>query len=1042
MRDDEENRHPNPLTQLGSTPSAPPEKPDLKRRILESKQRILSGMGGKYTGEETSRWLTHLEENPTSAEETIASGSLVDNSQLSMPALLDLLFDHLQRYSFELNKVSEDPDMKISVERPSSWHEKVEYMKKTRFMRGHLATRLWTFFVWAEELEADGYFIPTELMVGFSPSEDYEPYIKIKRHPTRSEDIAWAINGQILSSHEIPKLARRLITQLVKIANNEAAPDEKFHHATSDHVVEEEVVVDRSFESFLEGQNEFSHESGPPKESRSQKLKRLMTEAAQQEEADRANAQTLARANVGVTDRPARLAARAEAAAGNGPTNSSTSLPQAGQSRPFAAFTAPGSTAMPPSPGATAMPPAPGLPTPPGALGASAPPMGMPSPPGAAGMPTPPGTAGMPSPPGAAGMPPPPGAAGLPSPPGATGLPSPPGALGMPSPPGAAGMPSPPGAAGMPTPPGALASPPGMGAPPPGFGASSAPPGLAATPPGGFQPPPSMPNFPPQAAPSQSSTNPPGVLQPPPGFLSGPPGGFGSSIPFGSGPGASGSSTSTGDNQTVSSSQIQSVSSANNQAVSSSQNPAYGTSTGEQEASGVLRPPGALFGAPQERERVNSALLPEESGMHPSMAENAEEEKEPPSPWASLSLSASKAQQPTPDGAEIKPALSDVTRKSQTNLPSLKSLEAEAEEQASGEPEPAADLQLPHPSPFAPPPRLESDEDLVPSSEETMETLQHDPFAPTKQLSSTGYDDLEFEEETEPTAETEVAAPPESDFESTSLPEDGEDSTEFASDESESSETSAGSDAGLDDTFGSVDASSSSTGDHAPLTVQPPPAPEPYAPPSPEADAPPMPPAPAEAPPAAPRGLAGLVRKSILHDAAPPSPRDENRAPAVQVDFGMENEPEPQEEPTTLPDAQGKRPTLQSLLKPTHPEPPHTPAEPVTAPGALAAPPPPPAAPAPSAPPPMPSSAPAASLSSADASDIAKLVEDAQRHTLGNLSGIINELDRAMKTLQEAGVEAMQSGNFESVQLVMENTKRLKATRDRLTQLLDEISSV
>jgi alpha-galactosidase/6-phospho-beta-glucosidase family protein len=90
----------------------------------------------------------------------------------------------------------------------------------------------------------------------------------------------------------------------------------------------------------------------------------------------------------------------------------------------------------------------------------------------------------------------------------------------------------------------------------------------------------------------------------------------------------------------------------------------------------------------------------------------------------------------------------------------------------------------------------------------------------------------------------------------------------------------------------------------------------------------------------------------------------------------------------------------------------------------------------------MPSAAPAVSLSSADASDIAKLVEDAQRHTLGNLSGIINELDRAMKTLQEAGVEAMQSGNFESVQLVMENTKRLKTTRDRLTQLLDEISSV
>jgi len=50
MREDDEKR---PMPQLGSTPAAPTEKPDLKRRILESKQRILSGMKGKYTGEET-----------------------------------------------------------------------------------------------------------------------------------------------------------------------------------------------------------------------------------------------------------------------------------------------------------------------------------------------------------------------------------------------------------------------------------------------------------------------------------------------------------------------------------------------------------------------------------------------------------------------------------------------------------------------------------------------------------------------------------------------------------------------------------------------------------------------------------------------------------------------------------------------------------------------------------------------------------------------------------------------------------------------------
>ena len=181
------------------------------------------------------------------------------------------------------------------------------------------------------------------------------------------------------------------------------------------------------------------------------------------------------------------------------------------------------------------------------------------------------------------------------------------------------------------------------------------------------------------------------------------------------------------------------------------------------------------------------------------------------------------------------------------------------------------------------------------------------------------------------------------------------------------------------------------------METEPPPAsaPEPEPPP------PPPPPPPPQAP--APRGLAGLVRKSILQESAPPSPREELSTPAVQVDFGMESDPEPTVAPTTLPDSQGRRPTLQSLLKPAHVEHPHV---------------------------------------SSDPGDIARLVDDAQKHALGNLSGIINELDRAMKTLQEAGVEAMQSGNFESVQLVMENTKRLKATKDRLVALLGEISTV
>lgn len=79
-------------------------------------------------------------------------------------------------------------------------------------------------------------------------------------------------------------------------------------------------------------------------------------------------------------------------------------------------------------------------------------------------------------------------------------------------------------------------------------------------------------------------------------------------------------------------------------------------------------------------------------------------------------------------------------------------------------------------------------------------------------------------------------------------------------------------------------------------------------------------------------------------------------------------------------------------------------------------------------------------LTSSEPDDIVKLVDFAQKTAIDKLGAIVFELDKAMRTLQEAGVEAMQSGNFENVQLVMEHTKRLKSTKDRLTQLVAEIS--
>lgn len=834
MREDDEKR---PLPQLGSTP-APTEKPDLKRRILESKQRILSGMKGKYTGEETSRWLTSIEENPTNAEETISVGGLVDESRLSMPALLDLLFDHLQRYSFELNKVATDPDMKINCERPTSWQEKVEYMTKTRFMRGHLSTRYYSFMVWAEEGKADGYIIPTEFMVGFSPL-DFTPYISISRMPSGAEDIIWGIDKKVLSSHEVPKLARRLITQLVKVCTGEANPDDRFTFSSADSVVQPTVSIDRSYEFELEGQigqsGLQSVDGSAPQESRSQRLKRLMEESARQEDQDRAAGLGFKRP-VTVAERPPAPGAGMDSGTFRAPGNGHEAVSASG-SYP-ADKGAPGAIGSTPTfqgfmpPGKTA------LPTPPGAIGS-------------------PGQMGQSMPPGALGQPP----AAPGQPPQAPGLPP---GLGQPPPPPPGNLGMPPGLAqSAPAPAPTFLQPPGglsLG-PPPGFGdgAPGAPPPAPIP---GAQTSDRIPAIPPSppGTPVQgfSSDRIPAIPPTPPGV---PPQGLSSDrVPaFPPAPPA-------GAPQALSSERIPTVPSA--------------TAPGD-ESSPTLRPPSSLFGGPpsEPAARVNSNLLPDESGMFRAIPEPAPgTETEPPSPWSSLNFAKpDSANAPTPP-ADARPSLSDVTR-------------------APADPTPA-----PTPAPEAPP------------------------------------------------AELPPAAPP---------------------------------------------PSSAAVSAFAP----------PKAPVEPPPEAPAAPAAAAEAP----RGLAGLVRKSALNDAAPPSPRKESAA--VQVDFGSpEEEPAPEPVPAPAPASEpvvaaheGRKPTLQSLLSAADDQSPPI---------------------------------------SSDANDITKLVNDAQKNALGNISGIIQELDRAMKSLQEAGVEAMQSGNFESVQLVMENTKRLKATRERLSQLLDEISAI
>lgn len=463
--DDDDNR---PVPQLGSL-TAPPDRPDLKKRIMESKQKLLNNIKGKFTGEDTGRWLDNIDQSPSRADESIDSGSLIDESQLSMPAFVDMLFDHLQRYVFEYNKIPSNQDNLLNCERPHNYQERAEYgaqSTRVKYMRGHLSSHTWSLVFDALDEEISLYVLPTEFLIGFEPTSDFEPYLVITKEMGMTS-VMWTINGKRLGVEELTRFARKLITHLVKVIKGEAQSTEKFSFSPTENRFEDPVSPDRSFEQIPESDIGLHRaakdvyapsykpvvglppmpEIPPVPETRSRMLKRLMEIAQQEEQEARSFVMSGVRQ---LSDRAMVAAPSLEVA----PAMAAQSMPK-----------------------------------PPGAFGAPGAPSGMPTPPGAFGqgggnssgiLTGPPGGFGMPTPPGALGS------VGVPS--GTTPpFPTPPGGLGgLPSAasgqaPGAQAAPTPPS---FPMPPGAFGAPPSQApAPQPSVSQNSAPPITA---PGGF----------------------------------------------------------------------------------------------------------------------------------------------------------------------------------------------------------------------------------------------------------------------------------------------------------------------------------------------------------------------------------------------------------------------------------------------------------------------------------------------------------------------------------------------------------------------------
>ncbi len=217
----------------------------MKKKMQNS---ILNNIKGKFIGEETTNWVNNMEDG-LPGEETIMPGASANDSPMTMPMLLDVLFDHLQRYSFELTRMQ--PNISLHCERPEGYKQALKHGAGYRYMRGYISAAVVSMVVHAVDGSVGVFFVPAEFLVGFDPDQQdntFRPYLVLNKMTARLES-AWAIEGQKIPSGELSRLARRLITHLTKLINGEAGLDERFSFSAS-ATAEPMGTPDRSYESL------------------------------------------------------------------------------------------------------------------------------------------------------------------------------------------------------------------------------------------------------------------------------------------------------------------------------------------------------------------------------------------------------------------------------------------------------------------------------------------------------------------------------------------------------------------------------------------------------------------------------------------------------------------------------------------------------------------------------------------------------------------------------------------------------------------------
>ena len=160
----------------------------------------------------------------------------------SMVYLVDLIFDFLQFYADETNKLNRGTSLQLDWQRPvleknnhsKSWLTTSQTTPDLPAFVGKVSTRDWRLFIKGTSEHIMFYVIPANRTISFSTDPElYTPYLSINFYRRRAE-FSWQIDSKRISSQHVPALAKTLLEKLLKCARNQVCHLSAFSLAALD----------------------------------------------------------------------------------------------------------------------------------------------------------------------------------------------------------------------------------------------------------------------------------------------------------------------------------------------------------------------------------------------------------------------------------------------------------------------------------------------------------------------------------------------------------------------------------------------------------------------------------------------------------------------------------------------------------------------------------------------------------------------------------------------------------------------------------------